>query len=166
MIRWPGWQRRQTCDGRKWNWISGCSTPARLRMNPPAFTLDVVIKYLLKSVIRDSRSKFLFESGDGFRTKEVRINKQTRTGTQDLWEHMHSARLFFRFLIQENENHLEVRRCGSASSLQEPLNADLREKFEGCVTSFIDVFVDNTSIEYSVLIRSCFKILRSNMPRK
>ena len=38
MIRWPGWQRRQTCDGRKWNWISGCSTPARLRMNPPAFT--------------------------------------------------------------------------------------------------------------------------------
>ena len=94
MVRWPGWQRRQTCDGRKWNWISGCSTPARLRMNPPAFTLDVVIEYLFKSVKRDSRSKFLFKSGDVFsyqRSKNQPTNKQElalriceNTCTQDL----------------------------------------------------------------------------------
>ena len=29
-----------TCDGRKWNCMSGCSTPALLRMNPPAFEKD------------------------------------------------------------------------------------------------------------------------------
>ena len=54
------------------------------------------------------------------------------------------------FRIHENENHLEVRRCGCASSLQEPFHSDLRETFEGCVTTFVAVFVDNTSIEYSV----------------
>ena len=116
-------------------------------MNPPAFTLDVVIKYLFKSVKRDSRSKFLFKSGDVFsyqRSKNQPTNKQElalriceNTCTEDL-----SSSDFW---IHENENHLEVRRCGCASSLQEPFNADLRETFEGYVTSVADVFVDKGS---------------------
>ena len=121
-------------------------------MNPPAFTLDVVIDYLFKSVKRDSRSKFLFKSGDVFsdqRSKNQPTNKHElalRICENSCIEDLSSSE----FWIHENENHLEVRRCGCASSLQEPFNADLRETFEHCVTSSVSEFVDNTSIEYSV----------------